>query len=97
MNVGEYLDYENCKCRKRLIDKMIEECTENTDEVKIAVMVLFERGNECKPPCTIYVALIATVFTISIGFGTYFIYYKYINHDKKAALKYDYVYQASNY
>ena len=26
-NVGEYLDYENCKCKKRLIDKLVEECT----------------------------------------------------------------------
>ena len=34
--VGEYLDYENCKCRKKLIDKLTEECTENIDEVKIA-------------------------------------------------------------
>ena len=23
---GEYLGYENCKCRKRLADKLIEEC-----------------------------------------------------------------------
>ena len=23
--VGEYLDYENCKCRKRLTDKLVEE------------------------------------------------------------------------
>ena len=29
-DVGEYLDYENCKCRKRLADKLVEECTENT-------------------------------------------------------------------
>ena len=34
-NVGEYLDYVNCKCRKRLIDKLVEECTENIDEVKL--------------------------------------------------------------
>ena len=33
-NVGEYLDYENCKCRKQLVDKLIEECTENDEEVK---------------------------------------------------------------
>ena len=35
-DVGEYLDYENCKCRKRLADKLVEVCTENIDEVKIA-------------------------------------------------------------
>ena len=27
-DVGEYLDYENCKCRKKLVDKLIDECTE---------------------------------------------------------------------
>ena len=25
------LGYENCKCRKRLVDKWVEECSENTD------------------------------------------------------------------
>ena len=42
-------------------------------------MALFERENECKSSCTIYVVLIAIVFTISIGIGTYFAY-KYLNH-----------------
>ena len=80
-NVEEYLDYANCKCWKKLVDKLVEECTGNIDEVKIAGMALFERGNDCKSSCTIYVVLIAIVFTISIGIGTYFIYCKYINHD----------------
>ena len=78
-DIGEYLDYENCKCRKKLVDKLVEECTENIDEVKIAGMTLFERRNECKSSCTIYLVLIAIVFTAIIGIGTYFIYYKYIN------------------
>ena len=82
-DVGEYLDYENCKCRKKLVDELVEECTENIDEVKIARMTLFECRNECKPSCTIYVILIEIVFAISIGIGTYFIYYKYMNHNKK--------------
>ena len=29
---GEYLDYENCKCRKRLVDELVEECNESIDE-----------------------------------------------------------------
>ena len=41
-------------------------------------MALFERGNECKSSCTIYVVLIVIVFTICIGIGTCFIYYKYM-------------------
>ena len=28
-DVGEYLDYEHCKCRKKLVDKLVAECTEN--------------------------------------------------------------------
>ena len=27
-DAGEHLDYENCKCRKKLIDKLVEECSE---------------------------------------------------------------------
>ena len=35
-DVGEYLNYENYKCRKRLVDKLVDECNENIDEeVKI--------------------------------------------------------------
>ena len=30
-DVGEYLDYENCKCRKRLVDKLVEEFSENIE------------------------------------------------------------------
>ena len=31
-HVGEYLDYENCKYRKMLVDELVEECSENIDE-----------------------------------------------------------------
>ena len=32
-DVCEYLDYENCKCKKRLVNKLVDECDE-IDEVK---------------------------------------------------------------
>ena len=56
-DVGEYLDDENCKCMKKLVDKLVEECTKNIDEVKIAEKTLFERRKECKSSCTIFVFL----------------------------------------
>ena len=34
-DVGEYLDYKNCKYRKKVADKLAEECTETIKEVKI--------------------------------------------------------------
>ena len=46
-DVGEYLDYKNCTCKKKLDDKLVErssalECTENIDEGKIAEITLVE-------------------------------------------------------
>ena len=41
-DVGGYLGYENCKCRKKLVDKLVDECTENIDELKIAEVTLTE-------------------------------------------------------
>ena len=37
---GEYLDYKNCKCRKRLVDTLVEECNENIDEAKFTEIAL---------------------------------------------------------
>ena len=34
-DVSEYLDYENGKCRKRLIDKLIKECNENIEQTNL--------------------------------------------------------------
>ena len=39
-DVGEYVNSENCKRRKNLVDKLVEECTENIDELKIAGITL---------------------------------------------------------
>ena len=44
-DVGGYLDYENCKCRKSLVDKLVEEWNENIDEAKLTEVALLEHGN----------------------------------------------------
>ena len=94
---GEYLDYENCKCRKRLVDKLVEECNENIDEAKLTEIALFEHKNECACYYTVFIALSVIVLTTSIGIGAYFAYYKYMNRNKKNVSVYDYVYIAKNY
>ena len=30
-DVGEYLDYKNCKCRNKLDDELVKECIKNID------------------------------------------------------------------
>ena len=85
---GEYLEYENCKCRKRLVDKLIDEYNENIEETSLI------NSTKCKSNvCILYIVLFSILFTINIGIATYFIYCKYINHDKRTVSKYDYVYQ----
>ena len=39
-DIGEYLDYKNCKCRYKLVDKLVEEYIENIDGNKMLVMKL---------------------------------------------------------
>ena len=57
-DVREYLDYENCKCRKRLLAPLIQECTETVEEVKIAKITLAENENSYKcSSCTMYIVL----------------------------------------
>ena len=35
-DVGEYLEYENCKCRNKLVDQIVDECVETVEKVKLA-------------------------------------------------------------
>ena len=94
-DVGEYLGYKNCNCRKRLVDKLVGECTESIDEVRITEITLTKNIHRCSS-CLPYIVLISIIFTINIGIATYFVYYKYMNHNKKTAPRYDYGYQATN-
>ena len=41
-DVAEYLDYTFCKYRKLLVEKLIEECTENAEKAKVTEINLFE-------------------------------------------------------
>ena len=91
---GEYLDFENCKCRKRLVDKLIQECNKNIEETSLTKI----NSTKCKiNSCIIYIVLFWMFFRNNIGIATCFIYYKYKNHNKKYVSVYDYVYQRKIY
>ena len=94
---SEYLDYKNCKCKKRLANKLVEECNETIDEVKLTKITLAENENSYKcNSCILYIVLFSIFFTINVGIGAYFVYYKYTNRNKKNVSKYyDYVYQTT--
>ena len=52
---SEYLDYKNCECKKRLADKLAEECTENIEETRLVEITSSKNENKhnCSP-CTLY-------------------------------------------
>ena len=80
----EYLDYESCKCRKRLVDKLVDECTETIDE---EIKILDKNEDKCSS-CILYIALFSIFFTINVGIGVCLIYYKYMNRNKKKMFLY---------
>ena len=89
-DIGKYVHYKNCKCRKKMADKLTEEFTENIDEVKIASKNKHKSKNSS---CTLYIVLFSIIFAINIVIVAYFVYYKYMNHDKETASRCDYVYE----
>ena len=78
---SEYLDYKNCKCKKMLLDKLVEEYTENIEETRLVEKTSTElqsAKNENKlkcSSCTLCIVLFSILLTINVGISTYFVYF----------------------
>ena len=57
---------------KKIANKLIEECTETIEEVKLAQITLSEDKNQRK--CMLYMVLFSIVLTIDIGIVSCFVY-----------------------
>ena len=58
-----------------MVDKLIEECTESVEEVKLAKITSAENENKHKHSfCKLYIVLFSILFTINVGIGTYSVY-----------------------
>ena len=72
-DVSEDLDNENCKCRKKSVDKLNEECPETVEEVKLAEMTSTEDENIFQwGSCTIYFVAFLIVFQLTLELGAIF-------------------------
>ena len=84
-DTGEYLDYSNYKCRKKLLDPRVEECTENIDETKLVNITVENKNNSRYPSYVVYKVLFwifFMFFLINSGIIIYFVYLKYVNRIK---------------
>ena len=68
---------------KKLADKLIDECTETIEEVKLANITVFENENEneydyCeRSSCKVYIVFMIVVLITFTGITIYFIYYNW--------------------
>ena len=74
-DVGESLYYNNCKCRNKLLYKVVEACSEHIDKDK---MIYNGTLNDCEKlcnSCTIYIVLFGIFLIIRICVSRVFIYF----------------------
>ena len=74
-DIGEYLDYKNCKCRKRITDKLVKECSGNVFENETLDIIPFNAmfiKKVCNS-CMVYVVLFVVFLTTSIIICSVFI------------------------
>ena len=81
-NIGEYRDYSSCKCRKNLIDQLVEECAENIDETKLVNITVKNENNGRCTSYSVYKVLFFIFFIITCEIIIYFVYHKYVNCTK---------------
>ena len=76
----------------------MEACTETNNEVKLAEITLSENKNKLKRSSwALYIVLFSIAFTINMGIGTYFVYYKYMNQNKETDRKERLYFLGNNY
>ena len=81
-NIGEYLDYSSCKCRKKLVDPLLEECTENINVAELVNITVENKNNDRCRSCVVYKVLFGIFFVISCGTIIYIVYHVYDNRIK---------------
>ena len=84
-STGKYLDYSDCKCRKKLVDPLVEEYTKNIDETKLVNMTVQNENNSRWSFSIIYRVLFwifFIFFIINSGIIIYFVYHKYVDCNK---------------
>ena len=76
-DIGEYLVYKNCKYRKKLVEPIIDECTETIEEVKLVEITVKNENNYKYSSCKVYIVFMMVVFTIFTDITIYFVYYNW--------------------
>ena len=92
-NIGEYLDYKNCNCRKKIIDKLVEECSENNYGNEMlyneTLDIISSSDNKTSDSCIIYIVLFVIFLITNICICCIFIYFHWYFKKKSLVLVLD--------
>ena len=82
-DIGEYLDYKNGKCRKKMIDKLIEKCSDNIDENKMLYnetldSILSSDNNKTSDSCIVYIVIFSAFLIIIVSMAIYVYFFPYL-------------------
>ena len=76
-DIGENLDYKNCKCRQKIAGSSVEECSENIDEnetIYNETLNISLSDYKCGS-LTLYIVLFVVFLVTSTVISTVFIYF----------------------
>ena len=81
--IVEYLGYKNCKCRKKIIYKLTEECSENINGNEVLyneTYIISSSGNETSNSCIVCIILFLMFLIISISMAIYVYFFIYLKN-----------------
>ena len=101
-NTSQYLDYLDCKCKKKITDLFVEQCIEYNDnnKTKIVNKTVNKTDNKTnkndnntnktvKNSCKVYTILTTISIVISTVYAIYFVYYNwFLIKNKDLSTKY---------
>ena len=81
-DIGEYLDYKNCNCRKKIIGELIEECNENIDENENETLDIISSSDNknTSDSCIVYIVLFSVFLIINISMAIYAYFFLYLKN-----------------
>ena len=71
-NTSQYLDHLDCKCKKEIVDLIVEQDIEYDDNNKTKIV-----NKTVKNSCNVYIILTLISIVISTVYTTYFVYYNW--------------------
>ena len=82
--IGEYSDYKNCKCRKKIIDQLTEECSENINGNEMlyneTLDIISSSENKTFDSCIVYTVLFSVFLIMNISMGIYVYFFLHLKN-----------------